>query len=140
MAHAQTDEIGEILRRYQTVAVVGLSRDAAKDAHQVPRFVQAQGYRIVPVNPHADEILGEKAYPRLRAIPFPIDIVDVFRPPGEVPGIVEDALETEAKVIWMQSGIRHEEAAEAARRAGLSVIQDRCIRTELILRGTHHLG
>ncbi|MFQ5552495.1 MAG: CoA-binding protein [Thermoplasmata archaeon] len=140
MAFERADPIGEILERYRTVAVVGLSTHPAKDAHQVPRFVQANGYRIVPVNPFAEEILGEKAYPRLREIPFPIDIVSIFRPSEEVPGIVDEALETEAKVIWMQSGIRHDEAAEVARRAGLQVIQDRCMRTELILRGVHSPG
>lgn len=135
MAFVRADEIGEILDQYKTVAVVGLSRNPAKEAHQVPRFVQAHGYRIIPVNPFAGEILGEKAYSLLRDIPFPIDIVNIFRPSEVVPGIVDDALETEAKVIWMQSGIRHEEAAEKARRAGLKVVQDRCMRTELILRG-----
>lgn len=135
MASPQVDVIGEILDQYRTVAVVGLSTNPGKDAHQVPRFVQASGYRVVPVNPFAEEILGEKAYARLCDIPFPIDIVSVFRPSEDVPGIVDDALETEAKVIWMQSGIRHEQAAERARRAGLQVVQDRCMRTELILRG-----
>ncbi|MFQ6013126.1 MAG: CoA-binding protein [Thermoplasmata archaeon] len=135
MASSPADEIGEILERYKTVAVVGLSTNPAKDAHQVPRFVQERGYRVVPVNPHAQTILGEKAYRRLRDIPFPIDIVEIFRPPEEVPGIVEEALATEAQVIWMQSGIRHEAAAEKARRAGLKVVQDRCMRTELLLRG-----
>ncbi|MFQ5986126.1 MAG: CoA-binding protein [Thermoplasmata archaeon] len=140
MAFEQADPIGEILERYRTVAVVGLSTNPAKDAHQVPRFVQAHGYRIVPVNPFAEEILGEKAYPRLREIPFPTDIVNIFRPSEEVPGIVDEALETKAKVIWMQSGIRHDKAADVARRAGLQVIQDRCMRTELILRGVHSPG
>lgn len=140
MASSPVDLIGEILERYRTVAVVGLSTNPGKDAHQVPRFVQASGYRVVPVNPFAEEILGEKAYARLRDIPFPIDVVNVFRPSEDVPAIVEEALGTEAKVIWMQSGIRHEEAAERARRAGLHVIQDRCMRTELILRGVPRPG
>jgi predicted CoA-binding protein len=135
MASSQADLIGEILDRYRTVAVVGLSTNPGKDAHQIPRFVQASGYRVIPVNPFAEEILGEKAYARLRDIPFPIDVVNVFRPSEDVPTIVEEALETEAKVIWMQSGIRHEEAAQKARQAGLTVIQDRCMRTEMILRG-----
>ncbi|MDX1534416.1 MAG: CoA-binding protein [Thermoplasmata archaeon] len=129
------DEIGEILEDHRTLAVVGLSTNPAKDAHQVPRFAQAAGYRIVPVNPHAEEILGEKAYPRLGDIPFPVDMVVVFRPSEEVPAVVDQVLETEAKAIWLQSGIRHDAAAQKAREAGLQVVQDRCIRTELILRG-----
>jgi hypothetical protein len=135
MTSSQADEIGEILGTHKTVAVVGLSRDPMKDAHSVPRFLKENGYRIVPVNPLADEVLGEKAYPRLQEIPFPIDIVEIFRPSDEVPRIVDEALETEAQVIWMQSGIRHEEAAAKARRAGLKVVQDRCMRTEVVLRG-----
>ena len=135
MGSGPADEIGEILERYRTVAVVGLSTNPAKDAHQVPRFVQAQGYRVIPVNPFADEVLGEKAYPKLGEIPFPIDIVVIFRPSEEVPGVVDEALETQARVIWMQSGIRHEEAARKARRSGMKVVQDRCMRTELLLRG-----
>ncbi len=135
MTSSQADEIGEILGTHKTVAVVGLSRDPLKDAHSVPRFLKENGYRIVPVNPFADEVLGEKAYPRLEEIPFPIDIVEIFRPSDEVPRIVDEALETEAQVIWMQSGIRHEEAAAKARRAGLKVVQDRCMRTEVVLRG-----
>lgn len=135
MASSHLDEIGEILEEARTVAVVGLSRNPTKDAHAVPRFLKDIGYRIVPVNPFADEILGEKAYPRLEDIPFPIDIVEIFRPSEDVPGIVDEALETDARVIWMQSGIRHEEAAAKARQAGRKVIQDRCMRTEIVLRG-----
>ena len=135
MGLAQGDEIGEILEQHQTLAVVGLSTNPKKDAHQVPRYAQSAGYRVVPVNPFAEEILGEKAYPRLEDIPFPIDMVVIFRPSKEVPGVVDEALQTEARAIWMQSGIRHEEAAQRARDAGLKVVQNRCIRTELILRG-----
>lgn len=131
MAAREDEEIGEILTRYRTVAVVGCSRDPRKDAHTVPSYLQDNGYRIVPVNPFADEILGEKAYKNLREIPFTIEIVEVFRPSDHVGAVVEDALRTEAKVIWMQLGIRNEEAAEKARAAGLTVIQDRCMRTEL---------
>ncbi|MEE9163905.1 MAG: CoA-binding protein [Thermoplasmata archaeon] len=135
MGLAQRDEIGEILEQHQTLAVVGLSTNPTKDAHQVPRYAQSAGYRVVPVNPFAEEILGEKAYPRLGDIPFPIDMVVIFRPSKEVPGVVDEALQTEARAIWMQAGIRHEEAAQKARDAGLKVVQNRCIRTELILRG-----
>ncbi len=135
MGLAQRDEVGEILEQHQTLAVIGLSTNPTKDAHQVPRYAQSAGYRVVPVNPFAEEILGEKAYPRLGDIPFPIDMVVIFRPSEEVPGVVDEALQTKARAIWMQSGIRHEEAAQKARDAGLKVVQNRCIRTELILRG-----
>ena len=135
MGLAQRDEVGEILEQHQTLAVVGLSTNPTKDAHQVPRYAQSAGYRVVPVNPFAEEILGEKAYPRLGDIPFPIDMVLIFRPSEEVPGVVDEALQTEARAIWMQSGIQHEEAAQKAREAGLKVVQNRCIRTELMLRG-----
>jgi predicted CoA-binding protein len=140
MSFVLGDEIEEILEQYRSVAVVGLSTHPGKDAHDVPRFLQGQGYRVVPVNPFAEEILGEKAYPRLGDIPFPIDMVVIFRPSEEVPGVVDEALETEAKAIWMQSGIWHEEAAKKAREAGLRVVENRCIRTELILRGARRAG
>jgi hypothetical protein len=120
----------EILTRYSTVAVVGISRDPSKDAHTVPKYLQEHGYRIVPVNPFADEILGEKAYQSLRAIPPGIDIVNVFRPSDQVEPVVDDALHTDAKVIWMQLGIRNEKAAEKAKRAGKVVVMDRCMRVE----------
>lgn len=127
----EDEAIREVLETYETVAVVGCSRDPAKDAHTVPRFLQEHGYRIVPVNPFADEILGETAYSSLKDIPFSIDIVDVFRPSDQVGPVVEDALETDAKVVWMQLGIRNEEAARRAREAGLQVFQDRCMRIEV---------
>ncbi len=130
------ETIREVLGTYRTVAVVGCSRDPRKDAHTVPAFVQAHGFRIVPVNPFVDEILGEKAYDNVKDIPFSIDIVDVFRPSDQVGPVVDDALETDAKVIWMQLGIRNEKAAQKAREAGLVVIQDRCMRTELQRLGT----
>lgn len=127
----EEEAIREVLETYKTVAVVGCSRDPAKDAHTVPRFLQEHGYRVVPVNPFADEILGETAYPSLKDVPFSIDIVDVFRPSDQVGPVVEDALETDAKVVWMQLGIRNEEAARRAREAGLQVFQDRCMRIEV---------
>lgn len=120
----------EILSRYRTVAVVGMSRDPSKDAHSVPAYLKEHGYRIVPVNPFAEEILGEKAYGSLREIPFDVDIVDIFRPSDQVGPVVDEALGTKAKVIWMQLGIRDEAAAERARRAGKEVIMDRCMRVE----------
>ncbi len=120
----------EILRKYHTIAVVGLSSDGARDSHSVSKYMQAAGYRIVPVNPAETEVLGEKAYPAVASIPPPVEIVAVFRRPEFVPSVVDDAIAAEAKVIWMQEGIVNEEAAAKAREAGLEVVMDCCIRSE----------
>jgi predicted CoA-binding protein len=125
----------EILLRFRTIAVVGCSKDSSKDAHTVPAYMQAQGYRIIPVNPTANEILGERAYPNLTTVPEPYDIVNVFRPSDQVEPIVDEAIRAgKAKVIWMQTGIFNEAAAAKARAAGVQVVMDRCMRTE------HRLG
>ena len=121
----------EILAKYRTIAVVGCSKDPAKDAHTVPAYMQSKGYRIIPVNPTATEILGVKAYPNLSAIPDPYDIVNVFRPSDQVGPIVDEAIGAgRAKVIWMQLGIANEPAAARARAAGMQVVMDRCLRVE----------
>ena len=119
-----------ILRKYRTIAVVGLSSDEARDSHSISAYMQAVGYRIVPVNPAETEVLGEKAYPTVASIPAAPEIVNVFRRPEAVPGVVDDAIAAGAKVIWMQEGIVNEDAAAKAREAGLEVVMDRCIRTE----------
>lgn len=126
-AMSEDDQVRKILKEIRTIAVVGCSKDPAKDAHRVPKYLQMHGYRIIPVNPTATEILGEKAYPSLEAVPVPYDAVDVFRPSADVPPIVDQAIRGPAKVVWMQLGIRNEEAAKAARAAGKTVIQDRCM-------------
>lgn len=120
----------EILRKYHTIAVVGLSSDEARDSHSVSKYMQAAGYRIVPVNPEETEVLGEKAHQTVASIPAPPEIVNVFRRPEAVPGVVDDAIAAGAKVVWMQPGVVNEEAAAKARAAGLAVVMDRCIRTE----------
>jgi predicted CoA-binding protein len=122
--------ISEILRNYHTIAVVGLSDDETRPSYSVSQYMQAAGYRIIPVNPDVDEVLGEKAYPTVAAIPEQVEIVNVFRRAENVPPVVDDAIAAGAKVVWMQSGIWNEAAAEMAREAGLEVVQDRCIRTE----------
>ena len=120
-----------ILSRYRTIAVVGCSKDPTKDAHTVPAYMQAHGYRVIPVNPTATEILGEKAYLSLSSIPEPYEIVNIFRPSDQVGPIVDEAIRAgKAKVIWMQLGIANEAAADRARAAGLEVVMDRCLRTE----------
>lgn len=124
---ADDASIRKILGEIHTIAVVGCSKDPAKDAHRVPKYMQMHGYRIIPVNPTATEILGEKAYPSLDAVTVPYDAVDIFRPSLDVPPIVEQAVKGPAKVVWMQLGIRNEEAAKKARAAGKTVVQDRCM-------------
>jgi uncharacterized protein len=119
----------EILRRYRTIAVVGLSNDPRRDSHSVSQYMQAAGYRIIPVNPVETEVLGEKAYPDLASVPEPVEIVDIFRRPEHIPAIVDQAIAIGAKVIWMQQGIVNEAAAATARAAGLEVVMNSCIRT-----------
>lgn len=123
-------EIPEILRTCKTVAVVGLSKDKEKDSHKVALYLKANGYRIVPVNPTAYEILDEKCYPGLSEVVGEIDIVSIFRPPEEAEGIVREAIGKKAKVVWMQLGIKNDRAAEIAREAGLEVVMDKCIMIE----------
>jgi len=124
------DLVTEILERYKTLAVVGLSSKATRPSHGVAEYMQQHGYRIIPVNPHETEVLGEKAYPSLDAVPEPTEAVVIFRRPEFVPDVVEAALRKGAKVVWMQEGVIHEAAAARARAGGLTVIQDRCILKE----------
>src|SRR5688572_4684305 len=120
----------EILEKYKRIAVVGLSSNTWRASYGVSRFMQTLGYEIVPVNPNEIEVLGQKAYPTLDDVPDPIEIVDIFRRSEFVPEVVEAAIRRNAKVIWMQEGVIHEEAAERARAAGLEVVMDRCILKE----------
>ena len=119
--------IKEILERYKTIAVVGLSSHSWRASYSVSRYMQNAGYRIIPVNPLETEVLGEKAYPSLDDVPEPFEIVDVFRRPEYVPDLVEAAIRRNARVIWMQLGVVNEAAAARARAAGLEVVMDRCI-------------
>ena len=120
-------QISEILRVCRTIAVVGLSSKRYRPSYGVAEYMQRAGYRIIPVNPHETEVLGEKCYPDLESVPEPIDIVDIFRRSEFVPEIVEAAIRKGAKAVWMQEGVVHEEAARRAREAGLEVVMDRCI-------------
>jgi len=122
--------VQKILKQYKTIAVVGLSTDPEKAAHRVPAYMKAQGYTIIPVHPKAAEILGEKAYPTLDAVPAPIDVVNVFRPPSELPVIVDAAIRVKAKAVWAQEGIVNNDAAEKAKAAGLDVIMGKCMLKE----------
>lgn len=122
--------IPELLRAYSRVAVIGLSSRPWRPSHGVAQYLQANGYQIVPVNPNEDEVLGEKAYPSLEDIPGPIEIVDVFRRSEFVPDLVDSAIAVGARVLWLQEGVVHPEAAETARAAGLDVVMDLCILKE----------
>ena len=126
----QVPDIKDILTRYRTVAVVGLSPDSGKPSHEVALYLQRAGYRIIPVNPAVAEVFGEKSYPTLAEVPDEVEIVDVFRRSEFVPEIVEQAIAKGAKVVWMQEGVVHEEAARRAREAGLQVVMDRCMLKE----------
>jgi predicted CoA-binding protein len=110
--------------------VIGLSPKPHRDSYRVAAYLQAQGYRIIPVNPVAGEVLGEPAYPSLAEVPVPIDIVDVFRRSEFVPGIVDEAVACGARVLWTQYGIVHDEAAAVARAHGMDVVMDRCTQVE----------
>ena len=122
--------IEQILKGAKVIAVVGLSPDETKDSHRVARYLKEQGFRVIPVNPAAPEVLGEKSYPDLKSSPQKIDMVDIFRRPEFVPAIVDDAVAVGAKVVWMQEGIVHEQAARTAENAGLDVVMDRCAMVE----------
>jgi hypothetical protein len=130
---SKTDAVETILKSVSRIAVVGCSRDEAKDAHTVPAFLQEVGYEVIPVNPHADRILDEKCYDNLLDAndgAGEIDLVDVFRPSEEAPGILKDTLRIDTDVLWLQLGIRHDDTARKAEEEGLTFIQDRCIYAE----------
>ena len=133
------DQIREILRKAKTIAVVGLSKKPEKDSCRVSAYLQQHGYRIIPVNPFVDEVLGEKSYKSLLDIPVEIqktiDIVDIFRKPENIPPVVEQVIALKAMfgrvfVVWLQLGIVNEHAAEAARKVGLVVVMNKCLMVE----------
>ena len=124
------DPLEKILRQAETIAVVGLSNHTERPAYDVARYLQRNGYRIIPVNPHEIEVLGEKAFPDLLSVPQRIDIVDIFRRPEFVPEIVQQAIARNAKVVWMQPGAENYDAAEQAEQAGLVAIVGMCLRVQ----------
>jgi predicted CoA-binding protein len=123
-------ELRRILKTNHTIAVVGLSADWYRPSYFAAKYMQEHGFRIIPVNPKYDEILGEKCYPNLKAIPEPVDIVDVFRKPDDCVPIAQDAVAIGAKVLWLQLGVVNEEAARVAESGGLEVVMDRCVKIE----------
>lgn len=126
----QPQVIDHVLDNTQTIAVVGLSSSPYRAGYYVPKYLQEQGYRIIPVNPELEESLGEQAYPDLYSVPEPVDLVLIFRRPEYVPEVVDAAIEIGAKAVWMQLGIAHAQAAEKARAAGLDVVMNTCMLVE----------
>jgi len=129
-ALSQEEVISEILAESKSIAVVGLSSRSTRAGYYVPAYLQNAGYRIIPVNPHIAEGLGERAYPELHAIPWPVDLVLIFQRSEKVPPFVDAAIEIGAKAVWLQLGIVNDAAAEKARAAGLKVVQNACMMVE----------
>ena len=121
-----------IIARARTIAIVGLSDKPTRDSNEAGRYLQGQGYRIVPVNPLVTEVLGERSYPSVAAIPagVPVDVVDIYRRPEEVPAIMDDSIGRNVPVVWMQLGISNPEAADRGRAAGLTVVEDLCLMSQ----------
>lgn len=126
------DQVLEMLKKAKTIAVVGLTDDTSRPSYGVSEYMQSRGYRIVPINPQVSEVLGQKAYPSLTdaAREEEIDIVDVFRRPDAVPGIVDEVLALGLPALWLQETVVHEDAAEKARKGGVVVVMDKCILKE----------
>jgi len=127
MTEPTQDDLRKVYAETKTIAVVGASADESKASHRIPRYLQSQGYRIIPVSPKGGEILGEKVHTSLKEIGEPVDVVDVFRPSEETPAIATDAVSIGAKVLWLQSGIESEEAERIGEDGGLLVVMDRCM-------------
>ena len=119
-----------ILERYRRIAMVGLSSNQFRPSHFAAIYLLSEGYDVIPVNPREKEVLNLRSYPTLLDVPGSVDIVDIFREPAAVPGLVDEAIKIGAKVVWMQLGVIHEEAAQRARDAGLEVVMDRCLKIE----------
>jgi hypothetical protein len=128
----EDEELKDTLRNLKTVAVIGISPKEDRPSYIVASYLKSKGYRIIPVRPDGEEILGEKVYRHLSEIPkgIGVDVVDIFRRSEEVPPIVEEAIQRGAKVVWMQEGVIHKEAGEKAEKAGLKVVMDRCMKKE----------
>jgi uncharacterized protein len=130
LVDATSELTKHLLTEYSTITVVGLSADPVKSAHSVPAAMQAYGWRVIPVNPHADELLGERVYRRLADIPEPVTLVNVFRPSTDAADIAAQAVAVGAKALWLQLGIVSAQAREIAESSGLLYVEDRCIAVE----------
>ncbi len=127
---SEIQRLRRILSTSKTIAVVGLSANWYRPSYFAAKYLMDHGYVIFPVNPNYDEVLGRRCYPDLKSLPERVDVVDIFQKPDRVPALVEDAIEIGARVVWMQIGIVHEEAAQRARDAGLEVVMNRCMKIE----------
>jgi predicted CoA-binding protein len=127
----------DLLQHAKTIAVVGLSPKPERPSHYIAKFLQQANYRVVPVRPGIKELLGETVYKAVNTIPFPVDLVNVFRAPQHVPEIVDQCIEASIPAIWLQEGVVHNDAAERAQKAGISIIMDECIYKEIIRLGIH---
>jgi uncharacterized protein len=127
MEDTDIEEFRGIYERTRTIAVVGASTNPTKPAHSIPLYLRGEGFRIIPVNPSEEEVLGERAYPSLADVLEPVDVVDVFRPPEETPDIAKQAVDIGAKVLWLQEGIHSDEAEKIAREGGLEFVSNRCM-------------
>lgn len=136
-SNPEPEQIRQILHSVHSIAVVGLSPNQARPSFRVARGLQSFGYRIIPVRPLVDEVLGEKAFPDLESLPEIPDIVDVFRAGEHVPAIVESCIKLSIKNLWLQEGVIHEAAAQRAREAGITVVMDRCMWREAMQLGAH---
>lgn len=128
--YTDPDKMRRILKEIKTIAVVGLSDKWNRPSNFAAKYLKDRGYRIIPVNPNYDKILGEKSYRSLLEIPEKVDVVEIFRKPEEAPELVEQAIEIGAKVVWMQIGVVNDEAAKRAEEAGLEVVMNRCMKIE----------
>jgi len=129
-APADPREVAAVLNDYRVVAVVGLSGNPERSSYQVAQYLQNHGYRIIPVNPGCRQVLGEPCYPSLKDIPFPVEVVDIFRNVEAIPSIVDEAIAAGAKAVWMQLGLEEPGLARKARKAGLKVVMNRCMKME----------
>lgn len=136
------DSLRRILSENRIIAMVGLSSKWYRPSNFAAKYLQEHGYRVIPVNPAYDEVLGEKCYKSLLDIPFKVDVVDVFRKPEDVPAVLEEAKQIKPKVFWMQIGVINEEAAREANEAGMEVVMDRCMKIEhaRLFGGLHYVG
>lgn len=129
------DNTERILREFRSIAVVGLSRDPSKAAHAIPARMQRAGFRVIPVNPTVDSVLGEKSYAKLADVPFSVEVVLVFRPSAEAAAVAKDAVAIGAKALWLQQGIVSDEARRLAEAAGMLYVEDRCMGVERAVHG-----
>jgi uncharacterized protein len=136
----ETEELEEVLEEVKTIAIVGISTNPTRDSHFVGRYMKNAGYRVVPVNPGASTILGETCYPDLASIPFPVDVVDIFRKPEDIPGVVEEAIAINPKIIWLQLGTgTHNNLIGKTGERGIRLVQNRCIKVDhqFLIRPKH---